>query len=121
MRWSKRKSRLFELLLPAVHRRLDVFITSYSERDPSIGRGWVTIDGSEVYSTAEKQIVYDAVAQYPDLPIAELCASENPVVRALLLVDRRTGKARAAALDPAPGGEALFARCRQLRLEIAEP
>ena len=62
MRWSKHKSRFFELLVPRAEKRLNVFITSYSERDPSIGRGWVTIDGAEVFSTEETQTVYDAVA-----------------------------------------------------------
>lgn len=117
MQWSRVKSRFFELLLPSAVKRLNVFITSYSERDPQIGRGWVTIDGVEVFSTESKQLVYDAIASYPSLKLPTLLNSENGVQRCLALIDRRLGSRAESALESPAGFDALFRACRELRRE----
>lgn len=94
----------------------------------SLGRGWIELDGREILSVSGKdpmvtvtdprdgrqqkteappltaagrQGLFEAIECYPQLSIDQALEAESFIVRGLAMLDRRLGKRRLAALDPA--------------------
>jgi hypothetical protein len=50
MQWSKLKARVESFFAPAVAGRVELRTTNYRHVHDGAGRGWITIDGREVYN-----------------------------------------------------------------------
>lgn len=113
MRWSKLKQLIEEGFADCVRGRVELWTTRYVKADDRYGRSWITIDGKEIINMANRLPIGEAFADgHPhrhiagvfagyDLPMAmreflglsidRAMASENPLLRALAALDRRTG------------------------------
>lgn len=114
MQWSKLRSLFLERLAPELVARIDIHAASY----PSGGRTWVTFDGCEIacvqapgftrqvlgHTTCadlhEGQTLElgDAIYQIAHASMDECLQSSNPLVQAMVLLDKRYGKRRLHAL-----------------------
>ena len=103
MRWSIHKKRFDALLAPSLAGRFGVHITRYGERS---GRAWLTFDGKEIATfddiavegESDMRRFFCAIADYPQLSLADAFSSENSFVRAFAILDRRMGKRRLVQL-----------------------
>jgi hypothetical protein len=131
MIWSKSRKALEALLADSVKDHVQFHITRYG---PGISalmtRAWITWDGVEIatMSTIENELrpetapfsrwdFTNAVETYLNSTIASALASDNAIIRALAMLDRRTGKRR--LLDMHMNGKEtwLVRRLYDLRLE----
>ena len=97
MRWSKIKQCAESFLCAELSGRLALYLTSYDPEHRERGRGWMTLDGEEVYSAngeKARQEFFEAVVAYPNLAVEDALAAEDPLTRILSLADRRVGKRR---------------------------
>lgn len=112
--WSKTKKKLEDLLCDSLKERLEYHCSNYRMHD-GIGRTYITIDKKEVlnmctlkrdYYRKPKDGVYsqvefiDSVYKYFDLSIEEAQKSEDPIIRMLGVLDRRTGKRTLESMKP---------------------
>lgn len=124
MPWSQRKTRLEALFAPSLGGQLAIHRTSFRAGYDLAARAWISFEGRTVWECrttradpqapapfADEQLLADeppitprdfddAVVAYPDLAIDAALASPSAVIRALALLDRRTGKRRLLAFDP---------------------
>ena len=123
MRWSKLKQQVERMFADGVRGRVELRTTRYEKAHDRLGRSWITVDGREVanmsnYLACGGSIAdgnpgrfdagvfagYDlplAMREYLTLSIDAAIASPNPLVRALAVLDRRTGERCLARIDAA--------------------
>ena len=114
MQWSKLRSLFHDHLAPELNGRIDVHSAAYK----SGGRTWISFDGEEiacVQAPGFTQQVFrhstctdlhngqtlelgDAIYQLVHTSIDACVTSDNPLVRAVAILDRRFGKKRVALL-----------------------
>ena len=70
MQWSQLKKRVEAQFAPSLHGRVQVWITTYRHTHDREGRGWLTVDGREIWNMATLR----AWAQQHDLAAASLTA-----------------------------------------------
>lgn len=121
MRWSKLKQQIESGFTAELRGRVELHTTRYAKAHDRFGRSWITIDGREIINmcnylpvgervadgNAERFAagvfagydLADAMREYLNLPIDTAIASQNPLVRALAVLDRRFGKRRIAKLN----------------------
>lgn len=128
MTWSKLKSGMEQFFAEGVKGRIGLHMTSYRRpgRWENEGRSWITIDGNELInmpldvewaryrvdlyepelgrefeqaSRLGQNRLKTAVVAYQELSIDAIIASEDSVVRALGMLDRRVGKRRLAKME----------------------
>ncbi len=51
--WSDKRKRLEDMLCESLKRRVDYHVTFYTRTHNEGGRGWITLDGDEIFSTDE--------------------------------------------------------------------
>ena len=132
MKWSRIQSRLKPFLHEQLRERLKFHITTYQHHGGATGRGWIECDGREVATfpgaardfdlvdkdSDPRQRFYLALQEYPTLSIDELQRSENEILRAISLCDRRLGVRRFLALNIEDEPSELVRTMYQLRRSI---
>lgn len=133
MNWSKLRKEIGLRIVPELRKRVGFHFTRYRMgksdwKGRDYGRFWITVDGAEVFSADSEPYRegsrinspsmdgYQAVGKYLSLDIRAARASGHPVLRALSMIDSRTGVRSLRALDEA-SMEALPRRFYQLRME----
>lgn len=130
MTWSKLKSGMEQFFAPGVKGRVGLHMTSYRRpgRWDNEGRSWITIDGEELINMPldvewarymvdvhepERSREFEqasrlgqdrlkrAMVAYQELSIDAILASDDSVVRALGMLDRRVGKRRLGKMEVA--------------------
>lgn len=102
MQWSKLKQRIESNFAESVKGRVEVHSTRYRWGDEE-GRGWFTVDKAEVFNacTYQKRAndqgfsqadFYTALEQFLNVSIEDAVVSDNSIVQALAVIDRRVGK-----------------------------
>ena len=143
MIWSKSKRAIKALLADSVRDRVQFHMTRYGPGVSHImARAWITWDGKEIanFSTIkalqepglehpEGEIVDElpgipsryafvkAVEEYLDAPIEQSISSEDSIVKALALFDRRIGKRRLLKLVLSETEHPLVRQFYKLRCE----
>ena len=133
MSWSKLKGKIEDRFAPSLRKRVSIHITSYHEAGWLEGRGWLLVDKTEVplastlpYQAArasgehDRPSLHAVLVRYLDLSVAAALASQEPVHRALAMIDRRLGRRRFEALRPASGEHPTVRRLYDLRAEVEE-
>jgi len=108
MPWSKLRSTLRAFICPELRSRIDFHVTSYCHSHDEAEKVWITIDGKRALTASWyrhqwrtnkrkdedhlPQELGDALRAYLDLSISAAQQSTNPFIRALSIVDRRTGR-----------------------------
>lgn len=52
MQWSKLRTRIKELIVPSLRRRVDFHVTSYRRSHDEAEKAWMTIDGETVFTAS---------------------------------------------------------------------
>ena len=118
MRWSKLKQQIELRLAPELAGRIKFHTTRYRNAHDGMGRSWITLDDAEIISMQhlggeganenpdrfENGVftAYDlpiSMQQFLSMNIDDALVSENPLVRAMAVIDRRLGKRRVQLLD----------------------
>lgn len=111
MQWSKIRTRIKNLICDELRDRIDVHVTGYPAAHDGAGEAWFTVDGvkvfgagdykkenstyrtdvvkSEIHSTNE---VIAALHTYLSMSVQNAFLSENPLLVAMAIIDRRTGR-----------------------------
>ena len=104
--WSKTKKHLESLICDSLKERIGFHCSNYRMHD-GIGRVYVTVDGKEVFNMCTLKRDYyrtpvegiysqvefiETVHLYFNTPIEEALKTHNPLVKLLLVLDRRVGK-----------------------------
>lgn len=106
-----------------VRGRVELRTTRYSKAHDEFGRSWITVDGREIVNMCNyllsgdivadrdparfKKGVFtgydlsDAMRTFLAISIDDALHSENPLIRALAVLDRRVGRRRLARIDAA--------------------
>jgi len=117
-----------------LHKRIRFHTTRYRNAHDGMGRSWITVDdveimnmqhlsGSAASEDSERHAsgvftAYDlpmAMREFLNMGIDVALSSENPLIRALAVVDRRTGNRRLKLLNPE---EEVFPVDALLRLRL---
>ena len=145
MKWSQLKHRTESMFADGIRGRVQLYTTHY-RGGPSVINGferhsWITIDGKPIVNMHRHQYVdgiypdfgdprrfeiglfswWDlprAAFDYLNMSIDEAMATENTVIRALAVLDRRLGRRRLVLLDPATEIP-LVAELLRFRLHVA--
>lgn len=148
MQWSKLKSRVKSLIVPALRDRIDFHLTSYRSSHDGADKVWIMIDGKRIFSCKHYQHEWatfaasrsglrgnevksvlrevqihspgdfgDAMRAYLTMPVSVALGSEDPLIRAFAIVDRRLGKRSLARLDLSDCDHALVKAFFELRRE----
>lgn len=133
MKWSQLRKRVKDTMADSVRDRIDLGATTYRP-SREVGRAWIAIDGCEIASMmdcdchgsdltmglGELEAVRcdwkNSLEAYLSLSINDILASDNPIIRAIGMLDARLGKRRLAAMD-APPEHDLVRRMYDLRCE----
>jgi hypothetical protein len=123
VKWSKLKQRIEDGFAASVQGRVEVWNTRYRGAHDHAGEAWITIDKEPVHSSAElsklKQLCLNSLGKpepdtgpelsleafnkalfdYLNLSVEDAASSENSIIRALSILDKRLGKRRLAAMD----------------------
>ena len=118
MKWSKLKQKIESKLAAGVAGRIQFHTTRYRNAHDQMGRSWIAVDGIEIanmhhlsgqaaFENTDRQqhgvfTAYDlpdAMMEFLNMKIDAALTSENPLIRALAIVDRRTGKRRIQLMD----------------------
>jgi hypothetical protein len=113
MQWSKLKSRIKAFICPELRKRIDFHVTSYRHSHDEAEKCWITIDGKRVLTlgwyafhrqvqeaseqSRENRAIHppqqlgNAMRTYLALPVKQAIQSEDPLIRALAIVDWRIG------------------------------
>jgi hypothetical protein len=87
-----------------LRKRIDFHVASYPQSHDGADRAWITLDGELIYSFGwhpgwSKGVRCDAVQEFGygaraflDVDVPSALASEDPVFKALAILDRRVGK-----------------------------
>lgn len=104
--WSKTKKHLDSLICDSLKERIGFHCSNYRMHD-GIGRVYITVDGKEVFNMCTLKRDYyrtpiegtysqvefiETVHLYFNTPIEEAVKTHNPLVKLLLILDRRVGK-----------------------------
>lgn len=123
MRWSKVKQMVEERFAPFARGRVHVHATRHRKAAECITRGWITLDGEEIFEASTKRQRLEEMKRLsgevegPDLEVggwefaqnlrdylnmkpAAALASKSPVLQALAVLDTRTGKRTLAKIHP---------------------
>jgi hypothetical protein len=130
MAWSRLKAKIEDRFAPSLAKRVSVHLTSYRGAVSEGGRGWLLVDQEEVPLASiqpygddrapgqhDEWTLHDALAGYLDLALPGALASEEPVHRALALIDRRLGRRRFEGLHLGPDEPPVVVRMYRLRAE----
>ncbi len=130
MAWSQLKAKVEERFAPSLARRVSIHLTSYRRAVSAGGRGWLLVDQEEIPLASiqpfgagrhpgqhDEWSLHEALAAYLNLSIADALRAEEPVHRALALIDRRLGRHRFEELELPAGGNPLVLRLYRLRAE----
>jgi hypothetical protein len=125
MRWSQLRKQVEELFADGVKGRVQLHSTGYHHFHDGEGRYWITIDGQEIASVprwyqwyrrdyADRQDISKELADYVSLfakgglglamhlyltmSIDDILRSDNVLIQAIGMLDRRVGKRRLRAL-----------------------
>ena len=104
--WSKTKKHLESFICDPLKQRVEYRCSNYRIHD-GIGRTYITVDGKEVLNMCTLKRDYyrtpvegtysqvefiETVYKYFNLPIEECLNTHNPLVKILVILDRRIGK-----------------------------
>lgn len=104
--WSKTKKHLESLICDSLKERIGFHCSNYRMHE-GIGRVYITVDGKEVFNMCTLKRDYyrtpiegtysqvefiETVHLYFNTPIEEAVKTHNPLVKLLLILDRRVGK-----------------------------
>jgi hypothetical protein len=136
MRWSKLKQLVEDRMADSLQRRVEVHSTRYhNDRWQEDSRGWLTIDKCEVTNFSSLSYPYWTTASSPQKYISEkaefeqalghmltlsseqMLASQNAIVRALAMLDRRLGKRRLREMELSDDEHPLVRQFYDLRCE----
>ena len=140
MQWSKLKSRVESFFCDPLKGRVEMFTTWYKySGSPERARGAILVDKNEVFEvntdkwialqreTCKKELWSQEVFQdlefrkslkeYLTLPIGEALVSENVLIRALALIDRRVGKRKLCEIKVPEDEHELIKLMYKLRCE----
>jgi hypothetical protein len=108
-------------------------MTSYRDAGWLEGRGWLLIDKTELavastrpYGTERalgdhnRPSFHASLATYLDLSIPQALASDDPLHRALAMIDRRLGRRRFEALLLAPDEHMIVRKLYELRADAEQ-
>ncbi|MDA7859055.1 hypothetical protein N9B05_04470 [Mariniblastus sp.] len=120
MRWSKLKQLIESGFAPEIAGRVQFHTTRYRNAHDAMGRSWITLDDVEIANMQHLSgaaanehpdriengifTAYDlpnSMRQYLNMNIDEALSSDNPLIRAMAVIDRRLGKRRVQLLDAA--------------------
>jgi len=118
MRWSKLKQRIESGFAAALAQRVQFHTTRYRNAHDGMGRSWITIDEAEIINMQhltgeaayenpkrfEKGVftAYDlptSMREFLNMNIEDAIDSDNPLIRAMAVIDRRLGKRRVQSLN----------------------
>ena len=118
MSWKSLIKQFKLLLFPSIAKRIDFHVTTYRKYySGEAGRAWITWDGEEItnmaytwihWGDAEEKVKHSvfsqdelpqAIKRYLNNSIDEVLVHENPLIRALGILDRRVGKRRLKKLN----------------------
>lgn len=112
MRWSQIKKTFEENLTSSLQGRLKVHLTNYVRLGRMIGRGWILLDGEEIFSVRtppsnDEKLEYpsntmnfgEAIRTLSEQSIEECLTSEDVLVRGFALLDKRCGKRTLEKMD----------------------
>jgi hypothetical protein len=107
MAWSKLKAKIEDRFATSLRKRVAIHMTSYHEAGWLEGRGWLLIDKEQLPLAAtlpygaprasgehDRPSLHAVLVAYLDLSLAGALASEEPIHRALAMIDRRLGRRR---------------------------
>ena len=122
--WSKTKRAIKQLWCESLRDRVDIHITQYRTNDAFHGRGWITVDGVQVFElkdcercaaswvsrqgppTPSDSIVFlssddlcRTIALYLSTSFEESLRSSDLLTQILVSLDRRLGKRRLTTLN----------------------
>ncbi len=150
MIWSKSKRALKLLLADSVRDHVEYHMTRYGPGLSSImTRAWVTWDGKEIAHMSTVEVLMEAYQQqqradpagemvdqrpgllsryafekavefYLEAPIERSFTSDNPIVKALAMFDRRLGKRRLQALNIGETDHPMVKQFYRLRLQAED-
>jgi hypothetical protein len=104
MQWSKIKSRAESFICDSLKDRIEFFSTWYRNSGKDhIGRATILLDKKEIFEADtwkrifnrnefERLDLHNALLEYALLSINDAVYSENPIIRGLVMVDKRFGK-----------------------------
>jgi hypothetical protein len=130
MAWSQLKAKVEERFAHSLAKRVSIHLTSYRRAVSEGGRGWLLVDREEIPLASiqpfgagrqpgqhDEWSLHEALADYLNLSIADALSAEDPVHRALALIDRRLGRRRFEELDLPASEHPLVLRLYRLRAE----
>jgi hypothetical protein len=130
MAWSQLKAKIEERLAPTLAKRVSIHLTSYRGAVSEGGRGWLLVDQEEIPLASiqpfgserapgqhDEWSLHDALADYLNLALEDALTAEEPVHRALALLDRGLGRRRFERLQLTTGEHPLVLRLYRLRGE----
>ena len=113
MQWSKLKKRYEQLLADSLKGRLQIHVTEQRKSPFDVGRGWIMFEGREVVSIRIPSFYDDnfsfstdtldmgkAVGSCGEHSIEELKATQDPILKGLMFLDRRAATRMTPANQP---------------------
>ncbi|HEY8892292.1 MAG TPA: hypothetical protein VIM70_18820 [Clostridium sp.] len=104
--WSKTKKNLESFICNSLKKRVEFHCSNYRMHE-GIGRTYITLDGKEVFNMCTLKRDYyrtpvegtysqvefiETVHKYLNTPIEDCMKTHNPLVKILVILDRRIGK-----------------------------
>lgn len=113
MIWSKSKKQFESFLSPQLQGRVSIHVTAYTRTNVlNVGRGWITLDGTEVVSVGipsffsenftfriETMDFGEAVRAYLSMSIEESLTSSDELIAGFAYLDRRLGQRTLAKVE----------------------
>ncbi|MBK6734091.1 MAG: hypothetical protein IPG61_08370 [bacterium] len=138
MNWSGKRKSFKSMLCPELSKRVDIYVTSYRGAHDDVGEAWITLDGEKVFGAGyykklnarythdevAEQDVYDeeefirAVEEYLTCNIDEALHSEDDLIRAFAMLDRRLGRRRLRQLDIDLEDAQIVKLCHAIRMSV---
>ena len=114
MKWSKLKKTIEDKFADCLSGRVSLYATRYTSGSYFMVRGWITADKIEIanFSTPDNNSKFE----WNTPEIDEAIISDNPIIRAFAMLDRRLGKRRLRQIDKTDL-HPLVLRLLNLRLE----
>lgn len=132
MQWSAVKKTFEKLLAASLQGRLRVHVTEYTRAGFDIGRGWIMLDGKEIFSIQapaafDSNISFpletldfgEAIGRYLQLSVEDARSSPDVLIQGLVFLDRRLGKRSLKEVNPEVLHE-FGRRMYQIRCEAEE-
>lgn len=148
MQWSKLKQRSEQRMADTLHGRIELHAARYTHAHDGDGRGWITVDKREIvnfydfrsadewsrlqqqhpYSEARRQLLaqgqhsrmffYQSLEAWLSMSVTDALTSDDVVVRAMAMTDRRLGKRRLRAMQFAENDHPLVCTFHALRCDV---